>query len=79
MEFLAVNWSGASVPADCGNVEAARLPVQHGADLTVRARVPGHYKRLDEFVETTVLGYARRFPVPDRATVRYLEGVGAGE
>jgi hypothetical protein len=56
-----------------------RWLVEHGADLTVRARCPGHYEREDEFVETTVLGYARRFPGTDRETVRYLEGVGARE
>jgi ankyrin repeat protein len=33
-----------------------------GADLSLRAKLPGHYERPDEFVECTPLGYARLFP-----------------
>jgi ankyrin repeat protein len=36
--------------------------VQKGANLALRARLPGHYERLEEFVECTPLGYARLFP-----------------
>jgi ankyrin repeat protein len=36
--------------------------VQKGADLSLRARLPGHYERPEEFVECTPLGYARLFP-----------------
>jgi Ankyrin repeats (3 copies) len=39
----------------------AQLLVEHGADLSVRAKLPGHYERPDEVVECTPLGYARRF------------------
>jgi hypothetical protein len=35
-----------------------RLLVARGADLTVRAKVPGHYERPGEIVECTALGYA---------------------
>ena len=38
-----------------------RLLVEHGADLTVRARLPGRYDRPNEVVEGTPLGYAIRF------------------
>jgi ankyrin repeat protein len=36
--------------------------VRKGADLSLRAKLPGHYERPDEFVECTPLGYARLFP-----------------
>lgn len=39
----------------------ARLLVERGADLSVRVKLPGHDERLDEVVECTALGYARRF------------------
>jgi len=38
-----------------------QLLVARGADLAVRVKLPGHYERLDEFVECTPLGYARLF------------------
>jgi ankyrin repeat protein len=40
----------------------AQLLIERGADLTVRARLPGHYERPEEFVESTPLGYALLFP-----------------
>ena len=43
----------------------AELLVQRGADLSIRAKLPGHYERPDEFVECTALGYARMFPGGD--------------
>ena len=39
----------------------AQFLVERGADLGVRVKLPGHYERLDEVVECTPLGYARRF------------------
>ena len=42
-----------------------RLLLEAGADLTVRARLPGHYEAPDEIVEATPLEYAMRFPGPD--------------
>jgi ankyrin repeat protein len=39
--------------------------VRKGADLSVRARLPGHYERPAEFVDCTPLGYARLFPGQD--------------
>jgi Ankyrin repeats (3 copies) len=40
----------------------AELLVERGADLSVRAKLPGHYERPEEFVECTPLGYALLFP-----------------
>jgi len=53
--------------------------VESGADLSVRVRLPGHYERPDEFVECTPLGYARKFPGDENATVKFLEASGAPE
>jgi ankyrin repeat protein len=53
--------------------------VESGADLSIRARLPGHYERPDEFVECTPLGYARLFPGQENATVAFLNACGAPE
>ncbi|MEO7189477.1 MAG: ankyrin repeat domain-containing protein [Vicinamibacterales bacterium] len=47
--------------ADDGGVAATRLLADRGADLAVRAKLPGHYERQGEIVECTPLGYALRF------------------
>jgi hypothetical protein len=58
--------------------------VSKGADLSLRARLPGHYERPEEFVECTPLGYARLFPgnnshgVESRA-VPFLKAAGGVE
>ena len=39
-----------------------RLLLEKGADLNVCCRIPGHYERLDEVFEGSVLDYARLFP-----------------
>jgi ankyrin repeat protein len=44
-----------------GGLPMAQLLVDHGADLTARVKLPGHYERPDEFVACTPLGYALRF------------------
>ena len=55
--------------------------VEHGADLTVRATIPGHYDRPDEVVECTPLGYALLFvnepPAGDGSTVAFCENEAA--
>lgn len=61
-----------------------RLLVEHGADLSIRAKIPGHYERPGEVVECTPLGYALRFEhepsrADKRATVAYLRGLRAPE
>jgi ankyrin repeat protein len=40
----------------------AQLLLENGADLSVRAELPGHYEKPDEIVECTPLGYALLFP-----------------
>jgi len=54
----------------------ARLLVEHGADLRVRVKLPGHYERPEEVVESTPLEYALRFvnePPPGKgSTVAFL-------
>lgn len=67
-----------------GGLPAVRLLLEHGADLSVRAKVPGHYERPDEVLECTPLGYARRFvDEPHRSdklrTVAFLSERGAVE
>jgi ankyrin repeat protein len=61
-------------------VAVVRLLLAKGADLTVRCRLPGHYERLDEVFEGTVLDYARLFPDSGNQSVEVLspspQGVG---
>jgi ankyrin repeat protein len=62
----------------------ARVLVDCGADLSIRAKIPGHYERPDEVVECTPFGYALRFEnEPERSdkvkTVAFLRGLGAPE
>jgi ankyrin repeat protein len=59
----------------------AQLLVERGADLSVRAKLPGHYERPGEVVECTPLGYALLFPGgPDQSkTVTLLRKRGAVE
>ena len=58
---------------------AAQFLLDHGADLSIRVKLPGHYERLDEVVECTPLGYARRFPGVDGKTVALLRERTGGE
>jgi ankyrin repeat protein len=51
--------------------------VQNGADLSLSARLPGHYERPEEFVECTPLGYAQMFPGQENKTVAFLLQSGA--
>ena len=56
-----------------------RFLVKHGADLSIRARLPGHYERPDEVVECSPLGYALMFPGQENKTVVFLKDHGAPE
>ena len=56
-----------------------QLLIDRGADLSVRARIPGHYEQPGEVVECTPLAYARRFPGTDNKTVALLRQRGADE
>ncbi|MGD0629026.1 MAG: ankyrin repeat domain-containing protein [Terracidiphilus sp.] len=53
--------------------------VKKGADLSLRAKLPGHYERPEEVVECTPLGYARLFPGKENGTVAFLIEAGAAE
>lgn len=62
---------------DCG-LPMAELLTERGADLSVRAKLPGHYERPGEIVECTALGYALLFGGSDeRRTVAWLRERGA--
>jgi len=63
---------------DCGLL-AAQFLMDHGADLSVRVKLPGHYERPGEIVECTPLGYALRFPGGENKTVAKLRERGAAE
>jgi hypothetical protein len=58
-----------------------RLLVARGADLSVRARVPGHYERDGEIVECTALGYALHLEEVTQKpkTIAFLRDHGATE
>jgi ankyrin repeat protein len=45
------------------NPEVGELLKQRGADLTIRARVPGHYERPGEILDVSAAEYAERFPL----------------
>lgn len=57
----------------------AQLLIERKADLSIRVKLPGHYERLDEVIECTPLGYARRFPGVEGKTVGLLRERGVVE
>ena len=50
-----------------------QLLIEHGADLSVRAKLPGHYERPGEVVDCTPLEYAHLFPSQESGTVAWLQ------
>ena len=62
---------GATQLEDAG-LPVVQLLLDSGADLTICARLPGHYEHPGEVVECTVLGYAMLFPGAEGETVRLL-------
>lgn len=58
-----------------------RLLAERGADLAVRARVPGHYERSGEILDCTPLGYAVRLEEVTKKpkTLAFLREHGAPE
>jgi len=65
---------------DDGGLPVTQLLVERGADLAVRAKVPGDYERPGESVECTALGYALLFGgASQRTTVTLLRERGAVE
>jgi len=65
---------------DDGGLPVTQLLVERGADLAVRAKLPGDYERPGEIVECTALGYALLFGgASERRTVTLLRERGAVE
>jgi hypothetical protein len=65
---------------DDGGLPVTQLLVERGADLAVRAKLPGDYERPGELVECTALGYALLFGgASQRRTVTLLRERGAVE
>jgi Ankyrin repeats (many copies)/Ankyrin repeat len=65
---------------DDGGLAATQLLLEGGADLALRAKLPGHYERPGEMVECTALGYALLFGgSQERGTVALLRERGAIE
>ena len=63
---------------DDGGLPVTQLLIERGADLSVRAKLPGDYERPGEIVDRTVLGYALQFGGPSvRRTVTLLRERGA--
>ena len=62
-------------------LEVARLLLDHGADLSIRVKLPDHYERPAEVVECRPLGYALLFPgeTTQSQTVALLRERGALE
>jgi ankyrin repeat protein len=61
----------ATQPEDAG-LPLVELLVERGADLTVRAKLPGHYEAPGEVVECRPLDYALLFPGDQGPTAAYL-------
>ncbi len=53
-------------------IGVVRLLISRGAVLNQRCRLPGHYERLEEVFEGTVLDYARLFPGTENQTLDAL-------
>jgi ankyrin repeat protein len=65
---------------DDGGLPVTQLLVERGANLAVRAKLPGDYERPGEIVECTALGYALLFGgASQRKTVTLLRERGAVE
>jgi hypothetical protein len=65
---------------DDNGLPAIQILIERGADLAIRAKLPGDYERPGEIVECTALGYALRFGgPPHRKTVTLLRERGAIE
>lgn len=63
----------ATQPEDAGLL-LVQLLVDRGADLTIRARIPGHYEAPGEVMECTPFEYALRFPGDQGPTSAFLKG-----
>jgi len=45
------------------NPEVAQLLINRGADLAIRALVPGHYERPGEQLDVSAAEYGKMFPL----------------
>ena len=62
----------AATQREDAGLPVVELLVERGADLTVRAKLPGHYEAPGEVVECTPLDYALLFPGDQGPTAAYL-------
>jgi ankyrin repeat protein len=63
----------AATQREDGGLRLVELLVERGADLAVRAKLPGHYETPGEVMEGTPLDYALRFPGDDGPTAAFLK------
>jgi ankyrin repeat protein len=63
---------------DCG-LPLVQFLTEHGADLSLRATLPGYYENPGEVVECTPLGYALLFPGTRGPTSAFLQEHGGKE
>jgi ankyrin repeat protein len=66
----------AASQTDDGGFSIVKFLVDRGADLTVRAKLPGHYEKPGEIVDCTPLGYALLFPGNQGPTSSFLREQG---
>jgi ankyrin repeat protein len=69
----------AATQYDDAGLPMVRLLVERGADLTIRAKLPGSYEEPGATVECTALGYALLFPGDHGMTSVYLRERGGDE
>jgi len=69
----------AATQYDDAGLPLVRLLVDRGADLTIRAKLPGAYEEPGATVECTPLGYAILFPGDQGPTSAYLRERGGAE
>jgi hypothetical protein len=62
----------AATQREDGGLPIVRLLVERGADLSLHAKLPGHYERPEEIVECTPLEYAVLFPGDRGSTFAFL-------
>ncbi len=64
-------------------LDMLKLLVERGADLTIRARIPGDYDKPGQVFEGTALGYGLRYPQQefktDQSEIEFLRSKGAPE
>ena len=63
----------AATQTNDAGLSLVRVLVERGADLRVRAKIPGHYEFSGEVMECTPLEYALRFPGDQGPTSAYLK------